>query len=66
MTIIVNGQSVEVQAGSSLADIVLVIGSKAKGAIVVLNETVVPENLWTAVPVNLGDRLELLSLVAGG
>lgn len=66
MTIVVNGQPMEIRARSSLADVVLVIGSKAKGAIVVLNETVVPENLWAAVPVNLGDRVELLSLVAGG
>ncbi|NTW84368.1 MAG: sulfur carrier protein ThiS [Chlorobiaceae bacterium] len=66
ITIELNGKKQEVPAGSSVSDILALIGSNGKNAAVLANEKIVrPENRSTAI-VQEGDRIEVLVFAGGG
>lgn len=66
MKVLVNGKSMEAKACMNLRDLISSFNMKPGGIIVVVNETVVAEDIWTDRVLTDGDRIELLSLVAGG
>ena len=63
--IVVNGAAESCQP-SSMADLVARKGLNSGALVVVLNEQSIKRNQWPAVQLRAGDRLELLTLVAGG
>ncbi|TLU85759.1 MAG: sulfur carrier protein ThiS [Chlorobium sp.] len=65
-TIELNGKKQEVTAGSTVSDILALVGSNGKNAAVLVNEKIVrPENRSTAI-VQEGDRIEVLVFAGGG
>jgi sulfur carrier protein len=65
-TIELNGKKQEVTAGSTVNDILALVGSNGKNAAVLVNEKIVrPENRSTAI-VQEGDRIEVLVFAGGG
>jgi sulfur carrier protein len=66
ITVIVNGQSREVPAGSTAADLVTALGFAGRPLAVEVNEAVVPRLQLADCRLKPGDRLELVTLVGGG
>lgn len=66
MTIQVNGQPREIATGSSVAELLEVLGVKQPHVAVELNLEVVPRAQHAATPLREGDRLEVVTLVGGG
>jgi len=66
ITVIVNGQSCEVPAGSTAADLVTALGFAGRPLAVEVNEAVVPRPQLADCRLKAGDRLELVTLVGGG
>ncbi|OPY72339.1 MAG: Sulfur carrier protein ThiS [Syntrophorhabdus sp. PtaU1.Bin050] len=66
MKLLVNGKTMEAREHINLRDLIGSCNVKPGGIIVVVSETVVAEDIWTDRVLTDGDRIELLSLVAGG
>lgn len=66
MTISVNGEPLEIAAGTMLAAVVATLTEATKGVAAALNETVVPRGQWPYTSVSDGDRVEVLTAVQGG
>ncbi|GGZ65042.1 MULTISPECIES: sulfur carrier protein ThiS [Streptomyces rochei group] len=66
MKISVNGEPLEVAAGTALDALVGTLTSAPSGVAAALNETVVPRARWAATPLADGDRVEVLTAVQGG
>lgn len=66
MTISVNGEPLEIAAGTTLDTVVATLTAAPSGVAAALNETVVPRGQWPATPVGEGDRVEILTAVQGG
>lgn len=67
--VVVNGEAASVPDGSSVADVVARCAPGAaggRGTAVALSDAVVPAGRWATTPVAAGDRLEVLTAVAGG
>ncbi|NTW55922.1 MAG: sulfur carrier protein ThiS [Chlorobiaceae bacterium] len=66
ITIELNGNKQEIPPGSSVSDLLALIGSIGKNTAVLLNEKIVrPENRSTAF-LQEGDRVEVLIFAGGG
>ncbi|MGW6686846.1 sulfur carrier protein ThiS [Streptomyces sp. NPDC054961] len=66
MTISVNGEPLEIAAGTMLAAVVATLTQATRGVAAALNETVVPRGQWPYTSVAEGDRVEVLTAVQGG
>ena len=66
MTILVNGEPREIDAGATLASLLKEFGVRRDGTAVALNDDVVPRALHGETPLSDGDRLEIIVAVAGG
>ncbi len=66
MTISVNGENREVDAGTTLGALVATLTRAPSGVAAALNETVVPRGRWDVTVLGDGDRIEVLSAVQGG
>ena len=66
MRIILNGRAIEAEEGLNVQDLMRDHHLKADGVIVVVNEAVIAEGMWASTVLAVDDRIELLSLVAGG
>ena len=68
MTVVVNGETVEVDALARLVDVLQRINVKvdAAGVAVARNGEVVPRSAWATAGVGPGDRIEVLHAVQGG
>ncbi|GAA2961714.1 sulfur carrier protein ThiS [Streptomyces enissocaesilis] len=66
MTISVNGENREVDAGTTLGALVAALTRAPSGVAAALNETVVPRGQWDATVLGDGDRIEVLTAVQGG
>nr|WSX52297.1 sulfur carrier protein ThiS [Streptomyces sp. NBC_00974] len=66
MTISVNGEPLEIAAGTMLAAVVATLTQATRGVAAALNETVVPRGQWPHTSVSEGDRVEVLTAVQGG
>ncbi|WP_093801252.1 sulfur carrier protein ThiS [Streptomyces sp. Wb2n-11] len=66
MTISVNGENRELDAGTTLGALVATLTRAPSGVAAALNETVVPRGRWDATVLGDGDRIEVLTAVQGG
>lgn len=62
----VNGKEKEVAFGTSVADLLRLLGYPAKMALVELNKEVLPRREWDERQLQPEDRVEVLRVVAGG
>ncbi len=64
----VNGELVEVAAGSTIADVVaaLLAEEDPKGVAVAVDRCVVPRSQWDSTPARAGSLVEVVSAAAGG
>ncbi len=68
MTIVVNGKKAELDATSTLFDVVRSFGVDAdtSGVAVAVNESVVPKREWSSRRLAAGDVVEIIRAVQGG
>ena len=66
ITVIVNGESRAVPAGSTAGDLVEALGLAGRPLAVEVNQEVVPRARLADCRLQPGDRLELVTLVGGG
>ncbi len=64
--IVVNGGKREVEAGSTVDDLVREWASKDGPMAVEVNENIVSRKDWTALRLRGGDRVEIVHFVGGG
>ncbi len=64
--IIVNGDKREIDAGSTVDDLVREWASKDGPMAVEVNENIVSRTDWTAIQLSGGDRVEIVHFVGGG
>ncbi len=64
----VNGQRVEVPAGSTIADVVIVLtqDDDPRGVAVAVDRCVIPRSEWATTPARAGSLVEVVSAAAGG
>ncbi|HLN15879.1 MAG TPA: sulfur carrier protein ThiS [Acidimicrobiales bacterium] len=62
----VNGEPLELPAGSTVADVVRAACPSPKGVAVALDEAVVPRSSWAEVALAEGARLEVVTAAPGG
>lgn len=65
MTIVLNGEKVEIKA-ASLIDALVELGYQDAKIATAVNEEFVPETLRATIALNDGDRLEILAPMQGG
>jgi sulfur carrier protein len=68
MTVIVNGERAEVDAGQTVAGLLAALGHPpgGPGIAVALNGEVVPRSAWATTGLGDNDRLEVLGASQGG
>jgi sulfur carrier protein len=66
LSIRVNGEAQELQAGSSVADLVSRLGLGGRKLAVAVNREVVPRARYALHRLGEGDRVEILEAVGGG
>jgi sulfur carrier protein len=66
VTVVVNGDPVEVPAGATVADLVEQLGLGTRGVVVERNGQPVARPSMATTALTDGDRLELVRAVAGG
>ena len=68
MTVVVNGETVEIDGRVSVVDVLRRVNVRvdAAGVAVARNGEVVPRSAWMAVELNAGDHIEVLHAVQGG
>jgi sulfur carrier protein len=68
MTVLINGEPVEMFGSASVADVLrrIDVDVNAAGVAVARNGEVVPRSAWTTIEVASGDRIEVLYPVQGG
>jgi sulfur carrier protein len=66
LSIHVNGEARQLRAGSSVADLVEVLGLTGRKLAVAVNRDVVPRARHATQPLSHGDRIEILEAVGGG
>jgi thiazole synthase len=64
--ITVNGEARDVEAGSSIADLVAALGLDGRAVAVERNRRIVPRASHATTALSPGDRVEVLTLVGGG
>lgn len=68
MTVVVNGETVDIEAPASVVDVLqrINVNVDAAGVAVARNGDVVPRSAWTTACVVAGDQIEVLHAVQGG
>lgn len=66
MNVVVNGERRDLQPGTTVADVVALLGRRREGLAVALNDDVVPRSFWAATTLHEEDRVEVLTSAAGG
>lgn len=66
MIVVVNGSEAEVPDGATLEEVVLSLGSGAKGVAAAVNREVVPASRWARTALKPRDRVEVLQATSGG
>jgi len=66
MTLTVNGRTMQVAAGSTVADLLRTLSLEASRVAVEHNLKVVPRAEHGSVRLNHGDRVEIVTFVGGG
>ena len=65
-SILLNGETREVRAASSVADLVATLDRAPRGIAVAVNREVVPRNRWTERVLEAGDRVDVVQAIGGG
>lgn len=66
LTVVANGKPRKVPAGSTIADLVAVVGWKPEWVVVERNGEPVERGAFAEIALADGDRLEIVRAVAGG
>lgn len=67
MTVVVNGAQVELDDRATVADAIATTGAVSRrGIAAAVNGEVVPRSSWPDTNLNPGDKVEVLTAVAGG
>ena len=68
MNIVLNGESVSLAAGATVAEVVSTTGQEVtgRGIAVAINGEVVPRGEWSLRTVNEADKVEVLAAIGGG
>ncbi len=66
MTVTVNGQQHDLAVPATVADVVAGFAQAPTGVAVACNGEIVPRSAWSTTPIRSGDRVEILTAVAGG
>lgn len=66
LTITLNGESVALTPGSTVADLVADLVSEPRGAAVAVNGEVVRRDAQATTPLVVGDNVEIVRAVQGG
>ncbi len=68
LALCVNGEPLEVAAGSSIADVVATVlaDDDPTGVAVAVDRSVVPRSQWATTPARAGSLVEVVSAAAGG
>jgi sulfur carrier protein len=68
LTLTVNGDALDLPAGSTVADVVarLIGTGDPKGIAVAVEREVVPRSAWGSTVVTAGSRIEVVTAAAGG
>ncbi|MDQ7903355.1 sulfur carrier protein ThiS [Phytohabitans sp. ZYX-F-186] len=66
MKVVVNGNPRALPEGATVADVVRVVTSVARGVAVAVNGEVVPRAGWAGAALRDGDQVEVLTAAQGG
>jgi sulfur carrier protein len=68
LALTVNGEPVAVAAGSTIADLVVLLmrDDDPKGVAVAVNRCVIPRSEWASTPARAGSLVEVVGAAAGG
>jgi thiamine biosynthesis protein ThiS len=66
ITIFLNGKARQVEAGTSIPDLMQEAGVEENLLLVELNGTALHKRQWRETQVSHGDRIEMMRMVAGG
>ena len=68
VSVTVNGDALEVAAGTTIADLVAVLteADDPKGVAVAVDRCVVPRSEWASTPARPGSLVEVVTATAGG
>ena len=68
LALTVNGEPLEIPAGSTVADLVGLVTECAdpKGVAVAVDRCIVPRSQWAVTPARAGSRVEVVGAAAGG
>ena len=66
MTILVNGESYELDEEKSLLALIAELGFQNRKIAVELNELIVPSTKYSEVTIKEGDKLEIVHAIGGG
>ena len=66
LTIKTNGESRQIESGSSLLHLLQTLDLDPQTLVVELNRTIVPRAIFADTPLNDGDEVELVHFVGGG
>ena len=68
MELTVNGEKRKVDAGTTVADLMAILGfePKTRGLAVAVNDSVVPQPGWNKKELSDGDTIEIIRAVQGG
>ncbi len=66
MDIILNGQAHQLTAPTTLTELLVSLSLDGKPVVAELNREAVLPRLFPETPINAGDRLEIITLAAGG
>jgi thiamine biosynthesis protein ThiS len=66
MKLIINGETREFSAASTLSTLLAQLGMKPDRVAVELNRNLIPRDRWTTTQLSDGDKLEIVHFVGGG
>jgi sulfur carrier protein len=68
LVLTVNGDSLTMDAGSTIADVVaqLIAGAEPKGIAVAMDRCVIPRSEWSTTAARPGAPIEIVTAAAGG
>lgn len=66
MNVLVNGRETEVEAGATIADLIVALGLRDRRVAVELNRSVVARDEWARRRIAETDQVEVVQFVGGG
>jgi thiamine biosynthesis protein ThiS len=66
LTLIVNGNQIEISEGSGISDLIKLLGLDTERVAVELNRRIVRRADWASTTISEGDKVEIVHFVGGG